>query len=315
MSAEKNKANASTEKVSLNIDLGNIFKKLPINEDDAEDLLPLLEPGEKVESKNIDYHDFCKAYTIELIKKYGSTADEKELLLAAFGLLKGFEFDSQEYGKRMIEYRKTSRDYNKCLKRIKTEDEDNVLRTIRNKVDKIITKLIKRLVGEMENDKLGLISTVPNRLQLPELREVYNDNQNDDNKATDGGDRQNDADKSAGDRKEKGKPVPKVKYIVKYIKEKPTFGEYFKKFWWTYACTALFTWCVKNTSSPLIAINSGNTQFISTQDACYYDNISNQGYINQDKDTGSLVNGELSKPSVNDSNWYDRILKWLSGEE
>ncbi len=77
--------------------------------------------------------EFCQSYTIRLIQKYckdasidnlkdyrgkakGTAEDRAELMLAACGLLCGFEFDSDSIGPRMDKYCKYARGYNSSIK-------------------------------------------------------------------------------------------------------------------------------------------------------------------------------------------------------
>lgn len=181
MSKNKDKEENTDNKSNLKIELLGIFKRLHIHEDKVDELMGALNLDKKLNSSNMEHRDFCKAYTIELIKKCGSTADEKELLLVAYGLLEGFEFKPEDFENRIYNYWKYNNEhdkYNKLLAGTKTENEKSILRNIRTKQDRIISNLVDMIVKLDDNEKNELINKVPEQLRLPKPKEVYSNNSN-----------------------------------------------------------------------------------------------------------------------------------------
>lgn len=149
--------------------IAGILTELRNHEDEAEELAEELE-GIVVTDKGTKYLNFCKAYVIVVIREFCSTDDDAELMLAAYGLLKGFEFKPKGLTERLTAYWKHSRDYNKLLENIKTES--SVPKTVSDNMKRIIEGLDKKITAGLSTGKgkLGLLDKVPNKLELPEPR-------------------------------------------------------------------------------------------------------------------------------------------------
>lgn len=71
----------------------DILNDISTHDDKFEELVQLLEgiqiPGSY--SNADQYHVFCQAYTIKLLQTYVASKDEREILLALYQLLEGYE--------------------------------------------------------------------------------------------------------------------------------------------------------------------------------------------------------------------------------
>lgn len=159
--------------------IAGILTDIRHHEDAAEELVEELE-GIAATNKGTKHRKFCQAYVIVVIREFCSTDDDAELMLAAYGLLKGFEFKPQGMTDRLVRYWRHSRNYNKLLKDINSEA--SVPRTLGNKIDKIIKYLDKKITARLsgkkkkdENGKLGFLDRVSEKLELPTPRNSKDD--------------------------------------------------------------------------------------------------------------------------------------------
>lgn len=120
-------------------------------------------------SKNLE---FCQAYTILLFQKNIEDENDREFMLAACGLLKGFEFKSREFSKRMQRYQKHAKYYNDFFKG--KISAGSIGGMCRKEMLRIAGELEIKLTTKLEkNDgRLGLINDVPKELKFPEPRQI-----------------------------------------------------------------------------------------------------------------------------------------------
>lgn len=161
------------ENVDKRSTLNNILRDMRKHEDERINLVEELEGP-------VSYHErqqynFYKAYTIVLIEEFCDNDDEIELMLVSYGLLKGFEFDTNNINERINKYWEHSCNYNSFFKNIHTAG--SAYKTAYNKTDEIIDKLDKKIAAsKVENGgKLKLIDKIPDEWKLPTLRESKND--------------------------------------------------------------------------------------------------------------------------------------------
>ncbi len=149
--------------------IAEILTDIRNHEDSADALVEELE-GIVAADKGTKHHKFCQAYVIVVIREFCSTDDDAELMLATYGLLKGFEFKPQKMTNRLIRYWKHSRNYNRLLENIKAET--SVPKTASNKIENIIDGLDRKITARLStnNGKLKLLDKVPDKLELPTPR-------------------------------------------------------------------------------------------------------------------------------------------------
>lgn len=167
---------------SINESIEDILKDLRKNKLAAINLIKHLE-GDAFDKEKHDL-EFCQSYVIRLIQKYckdasidhlkdhrgkakGNVEDRVELMLAACGLLHGFEFDSGTIGSRMDKYCRHARNYNSS---IKGDLGDGSLGTIyRTQLHFIEMELDADLekLKDKNGGKLNLLSQVTGKLELP----------------------------------------------------------------------------------------------------------------------------------------------------
>lgn len=124
-----------------------ILNDISTHDDKFEELVQLLEgihiPGSYPDADQ--YHIFCQAYTIKLLQKYVINKDDREILLALYRLLEGYENFTTV--KALHEhYAKEAFGYNKRIKVWKNPDS-----TLSKKEPKIIEKLTDRLMDVTAN--------------------------------------------------------------------------------------------------------------------------------------------------------------------
>lgn len=134
-------ADDSDEIVQKN-NLLEILNDISTHEDRLEELVELIEGQKAVECyPDMDqYHIFCQAYTIKLLQKYVISKDEREILLALYRLLEGYE-DFETVKALHEHYAKKAFGYNKQIKVWKDPDS-----SLSKKEAKIIEKLAERLI-------------------------------------------------------------------------------------------------------------------------------------------------------------------------
>lgn len=138
----------------------------------VEDLVELLEG---IPAKRNEQHEsFCKSYTILLFRKYIENEDDREIMLVACGLMKGFEFQEQQLDKRMTDYRQYAQEYNPWIK--KAWSASSYSTNYRNKLKDIVGELEKTLlnVKNQNGGRIGIDTEVPRKLRLPKPRYVSN---------------------------------------------------------------------------------------------------------------------------------------------
>lgn len=165
----KTKKENSTGRSRLN----SILRDMRKHEDERINLVAELE--DSVSYHERQQYDFYKAYTIVLIEEFCDSDDEIELMLVSYGLLKGFEFDTNNISERINKYWEHSRNYNSFFKNINTAG--SAYKTAYNKTDEIIDKLDKKIAASRVEDgkKLKLIDKVPYKWELPMPRKSKND--------------------------------------------------------------------------------------------------------------------------------------------
>ncbi len=153
-------------------DLNQILWDIHNDIKQVEDLVALLEgiPAKR----NEQHKNFCKSYTILLFRKFIDNEDDREIMLVACGLMKGFEFHEQQLDKRMTDYRQYAQEYNPWIK--KTWSASSYSTNYRNKLKHIVGELEKTLLNIMEqNDgRIGINTEVPSKLRLPKPRYTSN---------------------------------------------------------------------------------------------------------------------------------------------
>lgn len=155
-------------------DLYKILINLNKHNDEA---IRLVSELEKVPEKSITL-EFCQTYTILLFKEYIDNENDREMMLAMCGLLKGFEFKPRKFAVRMGEYREHAKYYNDFFKGEMTSVSIGAM--CRVEMLRIARELEERLVTKLaENeDGLGLINAVPKKLELPAPRSISADEHN-----------------------------------------------------------------------------------------------------------------------------------------
>lgn len=132
----------------------------------VDDLVELLE---NVPPKyNDEYREFCMAYTILLFQTYIENKHDKEMMLAACGLLKGYEFKAQQLNVRMTKYREYAQGHNPWIK--STWANTTYAANCKKKLKEIGAQLERVLLNKKSEigGVLGLIDKVPAKLELPE---------------------------------------------------------------------------------------------------------------------------------------------------
>ncbi len=153
---------------------------------DAESVIDLVEYLEGDSFKRNE-HDktFCKAYVLALIQTYckdtteeeagnrkvaGSAEDKIELMLAAYGLLRGFEFKDGSLSARMHDYYDHAHEYNCLIKGVWNGPSiDKMTRDILNDIAWELANTLHDLKTE-NGGKLKFLDKVPNKLELPSPR-------------------------------------------------------------------------------------------------------------------------------------------------
>lgn len=104
-----------------------------INKSDAMDkLIKELENFPQItKEKSLD---FCKSYVILAIEKYIDDRDDREMLLASYGLLKGLEFRPRKLYRRMRIYRDNAQNYNAFCKNTLELENDSFSTIYRNEL-------------------------------------------------------------------------------------------------------------------------------------------------------------------------------------
>ncbi|WP_296480740.1 hypothetical protein [Acutalibacter muris] len=156
----------TTNKTELAALLHDICK----NEDQMKNLVKELEGSTPNKGENT--LNFCKMYTALVLERYCHSLDDRELMLAACGLLQGDGFQEENMEDRIVAYWEYSRSYNKHFKRIKTAG--SAKRTASGKMNYIIDYLQEDLINAKNSNhgKLGLINKVPDKLEFPSPREM-----------------------------------------------------------------------------------------------------------------------------------------------
>lgn len=160
-------------------DLKKIFKDLRNDNEKAPELVELLEK----ESFDAYMHnlEFCQAYTIKLIQTYCRDCKDKrghnrkkqdtaELMLATYGLLKGFEFEPQKKDDRVTRYCTfvhENNNYNALIRQWSSGSALTRTRDILDDTEADLTDLLNELTCAGEKD-LGLINEVKLPLVLPQ---------------------------------------------------------------------------------------------------------------------------------------------------
>ena len=151
-----------------------ILTDLNKHEDNVKCLVATLE---KIPEKSITL-DFGRAYTICLFQEYIEDDNDREMMLAICGLLKGFEFKPRKFAVRMWEYKEHAKYYNDFFKgkmslaSIGGMCRREMVRIARELEDKLTIKLAEN------GGKLGLINDIPKELELPTPRSIPVDEHN-----------------------------------------------------------------------------------------------------------------------------------------
>lgn len=116
--------------------------------------------------------DFYISYAIALFQEYIKEEEDREMMFAACGFLKGFEFKPQELDRRMREYKEHAKYYNNFFKKILAGNSFSTM--YRNELRRITGKLEKKLLDKLlkNGGTLGFIANVPEKLELPEPRSI-----------------------------------------------------------------------------------------------------------------------------------------------
>lgn len=149
--------------------IAGILTEIRNHEDAVDALVEELEDTAGTD-KGTKHREFCQAYVIIIVREFCSTDDDAELMLAAYGLLKGFEFESRGLTKRLTAYWEYSRGYNQLFKN--TNTLKSVPKTVSDNVERIIEYLDKKITARLSDDnkKLGFLDKVPDKLELPTPR-------------------------------------------------------------------------------------------------------------------------------------------------
>lgn len=183
----KQNQNPKTKVHSEDETIADILHDLRGNRLAAINLVKMLENDAfNEETHNIE---FCQSYTVKLIQKYckdasvdslkdhrgkakGTAEDRAELMLAACGLLRGFEFNSNPIGSRMEAYCNYARDYNTSIKGGWGQNSlGTIYRTQLHFIEIELDADLKK-VKNKNNGKLGFLSQVSRELNLPVPRAV-----------------------------------------------------------------------------------------------------------------------------------------------
>lgn len=133
-------------------------------------------------------NEFCQKYIIELIQNYcksttkseadsgngiaGSAEDKAEFMLAAYGLLKEFEYNKAGLGEREQSYYKYAHGYNKLIEGIWNGPSINKkFRDIANDIVRELAITLRDLKSK-NGGKLDFLPQVAKDLSLPSLRPV-----------------------------------------------------------------------------------------------------------------------------------------------
>ena len=151
--------------MSLETRLLDTLKDLRKNRDAAQDLVWELEGSVSVDRYKTLYHEdleqyqvFCEAYIIKLLSRFVSGRDNIEILLAAFGLLQGYE-DIGSVNERRVLYADKAVNTNKQI----SSDWADPSSSLQKIEDRIIKKLVERLlaaIGQTSGEPLGLAANV-----------------------------------------------------------------------------------------------------------------------------------------------------------
>lgn len=176
MSRSKKTKDEIKKQSELNQILSDIRKDITL----TIDLVKLLEGIPDKQSKQ--HENFCKSYTIVLFQKYIKDKDDREMMLAACGLLKGFEFQEQQLDKRMTDYRQYAQEHNTWIKR--SWVASSYATKYRSKLNEIVIKLEQDLTSDIAKNKgkLGIIEEVSEKLEYPEPQYTFNRNKTKDDK-------------------------------------------------------------------------------------------------------------------------------------
>lgn len=149
--------------------IAGILTEIRNHEDEVDALVEELEDTAGTD-KGTKHREFCQAYVIIIVREFCSTDDDAELMLAAYGLLKGFEFKPRGLTKRLTAYWEYSRGYNQLFKN--TNTLKSVPKTVSDNVERIIEYLDKKITARLSDDnkKLGFLDKVPDKLELPTPR-------------------------------------------------------------------------------------------------------------------------------------------------
>lgn len=141
----------------------------------VDSIVDLLEKPEA--PKNSQYRIYCKFYTIILFQTYCHCDDDAEVMLAAAGLLKGFEDISSEFLKCRIAYWKHAHEYNNLLK--KGWGESTQIKRLGEAREKITEYLVDDIMLDFskQNGRLNLTAKykIPSVLELPSPRKAKGD--------------------------------------------------------------------------------------------------------------------------------------------
>lgn len=174
MSRPKKQKNNSEPEVDSELYLALIG--LNTHEDKACELMCILEAIPQ--DSNPYALEFCKAYTIFLFQEYIDEND-REMMLAICGLLKGFEFKPRKFAARMWKYREHAKYYNDFFNG--KISPTSIAGMCRNELLRIARELERKLTIELAKNegKLGLIDNIPKELKLPIPHSIPKHNIND----------------------------------------------------------------------------------------------------------------------------------------
>ena len=151
--------------MSLETRLLDTLKDLRKNRDAAQDLVWELEGSVSVDRyKTLYYEDleqyqvFCEAYIIKLLSRFVSGRDNIEILLAAFGLLQGYE-NIGSVNERRVLYADKAVNTNKQI----SSDWADPSSSLQKIEDRIIKKLVERLltaISQASGEPLGFAANI-----------------------------------------------------------------------------------------------------------------------------------------------------------
>ena len=133
------------------------------------DLIKILE-GIPIKYDTDRNKDFCKSYMISLFQKYIEDLNDREMMLAACGLLRGYKFREQELDKRLTDYREYAQGRNPWIKI--SWAASTYATKCRGKLGEIVCQLESDLTNRMgeNNGKLGIFDKTPDKPIYPEPR-------------------------------------------------------------------------------------------------------------------------------------------------